>query len=35
MCQHIYNTANVERNEINLSIARMVYVKLELGKEED
>jgi hypothetical protein len=32
MCQHIYNTPNKKRNEVNLSIARMAYVEVELGK---
>jgi hypothetical protein len=35
MCQHIYNTANVEKNEVPLSIARMVYAKVELRKQVD
>jgi hypothetical protein len=35
MCQHIYNTMNVECNKVPLSIARMVYAKVELGKEVD
>jgi hypothetical protein len=33
MCQDIYNTANVEKNEVNLSIIRMAYVAIELGKQ--
>ena len=35
MCHYIYNILNVECNKVPLSIARMVYAKVELGKEVD
>jgi hypothetical protein len=32
MCQHIYNTPFLERNECLFSILRMVYAEVVLGK---
>jgi hypothetical protein len=35
MCQHIYEKPFLERNECPLSILRMVYAKVVLGKRVD
>jgi hypothetical protein len=35
MCQHIYDTSFLERDECPLSILRMVYAEVVIGKQVD
>lgn len=35
VCQHLYGEPNVPRNEVSISILRMVYAEVELGRTVD